>query len=113
MPLPDSWVEALFARLSVRYGAAWLRQWEGIDMAAVKADWAEQLGGASSGAIKHALECLPVDRPPTVGQFQALCRNAPTYAPPALPAPKLSPERRAELSEKLRGLRNKLTGASA
>lgn len=110
MPLPDSWVEALFARLAVRYGAAWMRQWEGVDIAAVKADWAEQLSGATSGAIKHALDCLPIDRPPTVGQFLALCRNAPQYAPPALPAPQLSPDRRAELSQKLRDLRNRLTG---
>lgn len=91
MQLPDSWVESLFARFAVRYGAAWIRQWEGVDIAAVKADWAEQLGGTSSGSIKHALEHLPVDKPPTVGQFQALCRNAPRAAPPALPAPKADP----------------------
>ena len=109
MQLPDDWVDALFARLSVRYGAAWLRQWDGVDIGAVKQDWARELGGASSGAIKHALDCLPIDKPPTVGQFAALCRNAPQYAPPALPAPKLSPERSAALSAKLRDLRNKLT----
>lgn len=91
MQLPDSWVESLFARFAVRYGAAWMRQWEGVDIAAVKADWAEQLGGTSSGGIKHALEHLPIDKPPTVGQFQALCRNAPQYAPPALPSPKADP----------------------
>lgn len=113
MPLPDSWVESLFARFAVRYGAAWMRQWDGVDIAAVKADWAEQLDGQTSGAIKHALECLPVDRPPTAGQFLLLCRNAPTAAPPALPAPDLSPEQRAKVSAMLADLRKRLTGTAA
>lgn len=85
--LPDSWVESIFARLAVRYGATWLRLWEGIDMAAVKADWAESLAGMSGESIKHALACLPTDRPPTVGQFKALCLGCPVDPTPRLPAP--------------------------
>ncbi len=97
MPLPDSWVDALFSRLQVRYGAAWVRMWEGVDPIAVKADWAAELAGFSGNpdALKHALEHLPVDRPPTVLQFKALCIS---HQPSGVPierwiaADKASPE---------------------
>lgn len=92
--LPDSWVDALFARLSVRYGAKWLRMWEGIDLDAVKADWATELGGFSdrSGAIKYALDNLPAEFPPTAAQFKAIAVRVPYYVPPALPEPKADPK---------------------
>ena len=45
MALPSSWVDHLFARLTVRYGAAFLRQWPDTDLAVVKADWADVLDG--------------------------------------------------------------------
>lgn len=90
MSLPVAWVESLFGRLAVRYGSAWARMWEGIDPAAVRADWAEELAGfeANPSAIQHALANLPPDRPPTVAQFKALCINRPEALPPLLPAPK-------------------------
>jgi hypothetical protein len=49
--------------------------WEGIDIAVVKAEWSEELGGFAKNpeAIKRALEHLPVDWPPNVAQFKALC----------------------------------------
>ena len=114
MPFPSNWLDSLFARLSVRYGAAWMRQWDGVDIAAVKADWAEELSGFETRpeAIRHAIQHLPIDRPPTVGQFVALCRSAPVMAPPALPAPKLSDEMKARIGSKLRDLRTKLTRAA-
>jgi hypothetical protein len=96
-PLPADWVDALFARLAVRYGSAWTAQWAGYDIAAVKADWAMELGNYAerADAIKHALNHLPDDRPPTVGQFRRLCRNAPDYFSLALPAPKPTDEAKA------------------
>lgn len=90
-PLHASWVEALFSRLTVRYGAPWLALWAGVDLAAVKADWSNELAGIGADAIKYALDHLPPDRPPTVGQFRLLCLNRPPAAP-ALPAPKPDPE---------------------
>ena len=45
MALPSSCVDHLFARLTVRYGAAFLRQWPDTDLAVVKADWADVLDG--------------------------------------------------------------------
>lgn len=102
MPLPSAWVDRIHARLLVRYGAAWIRKWEGVPMEAVKADWGEVLGNASREAISHALDCLPPDLPPTATQFRDLCRGVPSKAPAIThdrPAP--NPERLAQLREKL------------
>ena len=85
--LPGSWVDSIFARLAVRYGQAWMRMWEGIDIAAVKTDWATELGGLDPEAIKHALANLPAERPPTIGQFKALCVNWHQPAPKQLRPP--------------------------
>jgi hypothetical protein len=97
MQLPAPWVDALFARLTIRYGSAFLRQWPDADPALVKADWADVLGFLTNHpeAIKHALDTLPADKPPTVGQFKAaaLATLADARQPvgPALPAPKADP----------------------
>lgn len=101
MALPSEWIDRIFARLAVRYGSAWLTKWNGIDIAAVKADWAEELGGFSANpdAIKYALEHLPLDSPPTVLQFRALCIGRPDPNTKALPAPKASDERVAAVVE--------------
>lgn len=97
LTLPHDWVDSLFARLQVRYGAGWNRMWEGIDIAIVKADWAEELGGFSVNpdAIKRALGNLPADWPPTVAQFKALCIGSPgdVYEKPKrLEAPSADPK---------------------
>ena len=98
-PLPVSWVEKLFERFTARYGDAWLRKWEGIDMAAVKADWSEELAGLQNhpDALKYALQYLPVDWPPNVQQFKAICNRAPTQELPALPEPVANPDRVSEI----------------
>lgn len=95
MPLPSAWVDRLFAKLAVTYGQRFLGLYSGLDLEAVKADWAHELDGLQNRpeAIKHALEHLPTDQPPTVLQFRALCRNAPT-AHQALPSPKGAPDQR-------------------
>ena len=72
MPVPSAWVDALFARLSARYGVAFLRQYGDLDAAVVKADWANVLTGLSANAIRAGLENLP-DKPPHAGQFRRLC----------------------------------------
>jgi len=86
MPLPISWVDHLFAKLSVRYGAAFLRQWPDAEPALVKADWAEVLDGTAGSSMSYALRYLP-NTPPNAMQFRALCRSAPRPDVPALPAP--------------------------
>lgn len=88
--LPVEWINAIFDKLTIRYGKAFLNRWEGINMNAVKADWACHLAGMESRpeAIKHALSNLPESYPPTVGQFRELCNRAPEYHK-ALPAPEV------------------------
>lgn len=101
-PLPSEWIDSLFARLSVRYGASWSRMYEGIDMAAVKADWARELAPYANDAapIKYALDNLPSDWPPNVSQFKAICLNRPEPPRPQLAAPKPDKARlEAELSK--------------
>lgn len=73
MSLQKQYVDQIFARMLVRYGAAWLRMWDDIDMDAVKADWAETLHGFGAETIKHGLDYLP-ERPPNALQFRDICR---------------------------------------
>ena len=106
--LPSRWVDELFERLGVRYGAAFMRQWPDADPAAVKADWANVLSGfgAHPDAIAYALENLP-ERPVNALQFRELCRRAPAPNAPRLPAPKADRSVAAAALAKLRTLRNR------
>lgn len=91
------WVERLFARLQVRYGARWTRLWEGIDPDAVREDWRDQLWrifDRNPQAIVYALDRLPADNPPTSAQFLALCMQAPA-SQQALPPPASAPPDKA------------------
>lgn len=100
MSLRADWVDAIFERLAVRYGAAFANAYPGIDPAAVKADWATVLHGATPRTIKHALEAMASDRPPNAAQFRALCLSAPPEPRKALPAPdsvKADPQRVAAI----------------
>lgn len=83
----------MFAKLTVRYGAAFMRQYADLDPSLVKADWAELLGGfhCRPDAIRYGLENLPPDRPPNAMQFRAMCNLRPDKALPALPAPESKP----------------------
>lgn len=106
MALSSRWVDAVFARMLVRYGSAWLRMWDGVDIDAVKADWAQELAGLEGkpSSIKHALENLPADRPPSVTQFKALCANSPDIFK-ALPEPKADPQRVNEALGRMRQMK--------
>lgn len=101
MSLPIKAIDRLFERLALTYGAAWVRQWEGLNMNDIKAMWAHELSGFSGRleAIAWALENLP-ERCPNVIEFRNLCRRAPAPEVPKLPEPKADPERmRAELAK--------------
>ena len=90
MPLPSAWVDRIFDKLTLTYGHQFLGRWSGLDLDAVKRDWAHELAGFESRpeAIKHALQHLPVNEPPSVRQFVAACISAPLPAAKALPPPK-------------------------
>lgn len=104
MALPDSWVDRLFAKLTVTYGQGFLRQYDGVELDDVKANWAEELGcfSQSPQAIKFGLEHLPAAKAPTVLEFRELCRKRPeSNILKALPAPRqeVSPEMVAKVRD--------------
>lgn len=88
--LHSAWVDRIFARLTLRYGAAFLRQWPDAEPDAVKTDWAEVLDGMPGSAIGYALHYLP-SLPLTATQFRDICRRAPVEVAPQLEAPKANP----------------------
>jgi hypothetical protein len=88
-PLPNAWVEKIFARLQGIYGREFTGQFStgmvnGIDagLENAKATWAEELGSFVKWpeAIAYALEHLP-ERVPNCIKFKELCRNAPRPEP--------------------------------
>ncbi len=106
MSIPINWVDRIFEKLTLVYGREFMNRWQGLDVAAVKADWAHELDGFDKWpeAIAFALQNLPADRPPTVLQFRDMCRKAPPKPVPLLPQPKADPARvQAELA-KIRGI---------
>lgn len=69
------WVERLFARLSAMYGARFADMWSGLDMAKVKAAWAEDLGDLTLDEVTRGVSaCKLRDWPPTLPEFLSLCR---------------------------------------
>jgi hypothetical protein len=92
MPMPASWIDRIFDKLTMVYGHQFIGRWSGLDLAKVKSDWAHELDGmeAHPKAISYALQRLDPDSPPTVLQFRELCRRAPEPKPPALPAPEVN-----------------------
>lgn len=100
-PIPLHWVESLFSRMAIRYGAVWLNHWQGIDLDAVKLDWSNELAGLSNEALKYGVVNLPLDKPPTLGQFKAVCLRSPVGVQRMLTDDvKADPERVRQLTEK-------------
>ena len=81
MSLLPSWVDRLFQKLTLTYGQAFLRQYDGVPLEDVKANWGYELDGISAESIAYALKYLPAERPPSVLQFRDNCRRAPVKAP--------------------------------
>jgi hypothetical protein len=112
MSLPESWIDRIFGRLMLTYGAAFSRMWEGLDMAAVRETWAQELAGFAHHpeAIGYALENLPAEKPPTALVFRQICRLAPEPKRKPdpeqlkLPPPKRDPERMRALLGRLQSL---------
>jgi hypothetical protein len=99
-------IDAIFAKLAVRYGAVWMRQWDGLDMNLVKSDWGSELAGFAGNLepLRYALRHLP-ERCPNVGQFRTLANSCPLPEFKALPAPKADERVVAEQIAKQTGLK--------
>jgi len=93
--LPSAVVDSLFARMLVRYGNEWTRKWEGVDVGAIKAEWANELSDMPEHAIRYGLEYMPLDKPPTVTMFRAICLRAPAPDRPLLTEPPPTEEQKA------------------
>jgi len=107
MSLPPNWVDRIFEKLTLVYGRDFLRRWDGIPIADVKADWAKELAGFEQlpESIAHALKNLPHADPPNVYQFRDLCRRAPPKQFLKLEAPRADQAAaREEISKILAGL---------
>lgn len=85
MSLPAAWVDRIFEKLTLAYGRDFLGRWEGVELNAVKSDWAHELSGFDKHpeAIAWALQNLP-ERPPTVLDFRKIARLAPSKPVPQL-----------------------------
>lgn len=74
-PLPERWIERLFERMEGYYGARFADQWRGIDPAAMKRCWADELGELTRDEIAAGVAALKTrDWPPTLPEFLKLCR---------------------------------------
>lgn len=113
MALDARWVDRLFERLTLAYGVAFLRQWDGIDVAEVKRFWADDLDGLSAERIAYGLANLSPDKPPTAQQFRHACRRAPEKPQAALPAPRPTEADKERVRQMLKGVRDRITGSAA
>jgi len=110
--LASETVEALFRRLSTRYGSAWSAKWAGLPAADVMADWAKVLDGIAGDSLRYGLDYLP-EFVPTAHQFRELCKRAPRPNPPEqLKAPDPTPEQKAKVRAMLAEVRKRLTSAA-
>lgn len=74
-PLPVSWIDRLFSRLTVMYGNKFADMWRGIDTNSIKAAWAEDLAGFTGDELKRGLAwCKTQTWPPTLPEFMNACR---------------------------------------
>lgn len=107
MSLPIAWIDRIFDRLMVRYGNRFLDRWKGVDMDAVRYDWASVLAGFEQWpeAISFAIEHMDDEKPPTAAMFRSLALKAPKPERLMLPEPKAGPERVAAELAKLGPLR--------
>ena len=92
-PLPPDWVDVIFSKLSLTYGRDFLGRYEGQDLHAVKADWADRLSGLQyrPDAIKYALG-IQGAKAPNVIEFKEACNRAPVRAMLAIEPPKANPD---------------------
>jgi len=71
-------VDKLFERFALRYARVFLTEYEGLDISAVKSEWAEELQRFSIDQCRNAFEnCKYAQYPPSLPTFIAHCKAAP------------------------------------
>lgn len=102
---PREVIDSIFERIQWRFGSAWVSRWAGTNIIGVKFDWAKNLARVEFYAIAYAIENLPTDAPPLLGQFKDICGRAPAQKPLPIAAPKPDPARLAQELGRLNELR--------
>ena len=119
--LPDEWIDTVFMALRASYGVAFDRQFEcppgeePVPFARnLKAWWRRELAACirAPHTLRYALDNLPLEVI-NLPKFKALCHQAPPAPLKALPPPKATPERVAEVQAKLAELKARFAASSA
>lgn len=116
-PLPAIWINKIFATMQGHYGSRFVNMWKTGDhlpngqdagYANAQRTWAEKLAGFEDHpeCIAYVLDNLP-DTPPTLPQFQDLCRRAPRKEPLML-AHNLTPDDIKRNKERLDEIKRQL-----
>lgn len=75
-PIPEKWIDALFAKLHSFYGTRFLDMWRGNDLQTVKAVWTQELSKLSRDEVaKGANSLVNQEYCPSLPQFIKLCRT--------------------------------------
>lgn len=70
------WIERIFTRLSGIYGSEFTYKWADVDNDALKAEWADALGGFHADDIAAALQsCRAQPKAPNLPEFASMCRQ--------------------------------------
>ncbi len=107
MAIDLKWIDLIWMRCATVYGQSWLRQWDGLDIALVKSQWAQELDGVTPEGIAHGLRHLPRDWPPNAIQFRDACQRVAVPEAVALPPPKAG-TRSESVASRVKGLLRQL-----
>ena len=76
-PIPEKWVDALFAKMSAYYGNKFADMWRDSNMQSVKAVWHQELSKLTRDEFAAGANALSTQEwCPTLPQFIKLCRPA-------------------------------------
>ena len=73
--VPDSWVDALFAKMAAYYGNKFSDMWRDSDLQTIKSVWAQEMGKLTREEITRGANALASQEwCPTLPQFIKLCK---------------------------------------
>lgn len=73
--IPDSWIDALFAKMSALYGNKFADMWRESNMQSVKSVWAQELSKLTREQMaRGANSLINQEWPPSLPQFIKMCR---------------------------------------
>lgn len=74
--VPESWVNALFAKMHRMWGNTLIDKWPANDLPGVKIEWGKGLRKLSNGELKAGVDGLMTLKfPPSLPEFYAMCKS--------------------------------------